>query len=180
MKGWLPMTTHKNENVLFNPMNFWKEMNTHVIEQTKRMEKEMKEWNDKTIENLKTNEATKPFFTGDPTVFWKEVYNQMEKHMGSKLEETMKKEEFAKLMGDTLNLNLIQQKWVQTNTEQWFKQLHIPTLEDLASVSTLIINVEEKVEKTEELMEESIEDVKKDIQRLEGKLDQLLTLLVKK
>jgi polyhydroxyalkanoic acid synthase PhaR subunit len=96
-------------------------------------------------------------------------------------------------MGQVLEMNLLYKKLLNETTESYFDQVNIPTRNDLANISSLIINVEAKVDDLEELIEDTqakqgnqeevkelksdMTDVKNKIKNLDTKLNQILSLL---
>ncbi|MBA2872695.1 polyhydroxyalkanoic acid synthase PhaR subunit [Anoxybacillus calidus] len=125
----------------------------------------------------------------DPFLAWKEMYDKAESYMGKMLGETMNSEDFSKWMGSVLNFNLQLQKIIKETTERTLWQANMPSKEDVANIASLVINVEEKIEGMEELLEEQqdsangmkkeITKLKSDMKRLEGKVDKLLALFEK-
>jgi polyhydroxyalkanoic acid synthase PhaR subunit len=122
----------------------------------------------------------------NPFELWKDFYNQT----SNKIDENLQDESTSKAMGQVLELNLLYKKILNETTEQYFDQVNIPTRNDLASISSLIINVDSKVDDLEELIEETrsnqanpveikreITDVKNKIKSLDTKLNQILSLL---
>ncbi len=90
-----------------------------------------------------------------------------------------------------LEMNLLFKKMVNEVTERYLEQVNMPTADDLASISSLIVNVDAKVDDLEALLEESkgssgvsqveftneLNNVKKDIKGLDEKLNQVIALL---
>ncbi|MDH2879149.1 polyhydroxyalkanoic acid synthase subunit PhaR [Bacillus cytotoxicus] len=128
----------------------------------------------------------------DPLQTWKEVYEKTETFWGKALNETIKTEEYSAWMGSVLDLNLFYQKMLNDVTKGYLEKVNIPTQEDIARVATLVINLENKVDNIEEILEEKAETlgqpptlkrdvtkVKQDIRTLENKVDKILELLEK-
>ena len=122
----------------------------------------------------------------NPFELWKDYYNQT----SNMIDENLKDESTSKVMGQVLEMNLLYKKILNETTEHYFDQINIPTRNDLASISSLIINVDSKVDDLEELIEEtksnqinSVElkremtDVKNKIKSLDTKLNQIYSLL---
>ncbi len=118
---------------------------------------------------------------------WKDFYNQ-----SSNLFDEKVKEDFpAQGVGQALEANLLFKKMVNEVTERYLEQVNMPSRNDLASISSLIINVDAKVDDLEALLEESkgssgvsqvefaneLNSVKKDIKGLDDKLNQVIALL---
>ena len=117
---------------------------------------------------------------------WKDFYNQ-----SSNLFDEKVKEDFpAQGVGQALEANLLFKKMINEVTERYLEQVNMPTRNDLASISSLIINVDAKVDDLEALFEEQngsrvsqvefadeLNSVKKDIKGLDDKLNQVIALL---
>ena len=58
-------------------------------------------------------------------------------------------------MGQILEMNLLFKKMLDETTERYLEQVNIPTRNDLANISSLIVNVDSKVDDLEELVEET-------------------------
>lgn len=122
----------------------------------------------------------------NPFEMWKDFYNQT----SNMIDENLKDESTSKVMGQVLEMNLLYKKLLNETTEHYFDQINIPTRNDLASISSLIINVDSKVDDLEELIEETnskqidqielkreMSDVKNKMKSLDTKLNQILSLL---
>jgi polyhydroxyalkanoic acid synthase PhaR subunit len=122
----------------------------------------------------------------NPFEMWKDFYNQT----STIIDENLKDESTSKVMGQVLEMNLLYKKLLDETTERYFEQMNIPTLNDLSSISSLIINVDSKVDDLEDLIEETksnqvtqvelkreMTDVKNKIKNLDTKLSQIITLL---
>ena len=76
-------------------------------------------------------------------------------------------------------------------TERYLESVNIPSRNDLASISSLIVNVDSKVDELEDLVEglkstqsnqplqRELANVKKDVKGLDQKLTEILTILNK-
>jgi polyhydroxyalkanoic acid synthase PhaR subunit len=117
---------------------------------------------------------------------WKDFYDQ-----SSNLVDQKVKEDFpSQGMGQILEMNLLFKKMLNETTERYLEQVNIPTRNDIANISSLIVNVDSKVDDLEELVEETKENqvsqvelkrevtnLKKEMKSLDGKLEQIITLL---
>ncbi|MBT2700772.1 hypothetical protein J7E79_25915, partial [Bacillus sp. ISL-40] len=87
-----------------------------------------------------------------------------------------------------MDMNLMFQKMLNETTERYFEQMNVPTRTDIAKISSLIVNVDTKVDDLEELWEETrakqlnqgelrteIKDFGKELKSLDAKLNQILT-----
>jgi polyhydroxyalkanoic acid synthase PhaR subunit len=125
----------------------------------------------------------------NPFEIWRDFYNQT----SNTIDENLNDESTSKVMGQVLEMNLLYKKLLNETTERYFDQVNIPTRNDLANISSLIINVEAKVDDLEELIEDTqanqgnqeevkelkseMTDVKNKIKNLDTKLNQILSLL---
>ena len=123
---------------------------------------------------------------------WKDYYDQ-----SSNLVDEKVKEDFpSQGMGQILEMNLLFKKVLDETTENYLESVNIPTRNDIAALSSLIVNVDSKVDDLEELLEEfkekqasqaggenqadlqsELTNVKKDIKDLDNKVNEILTLL---
>ena len=122
----------------------------------------------------------------DPFEMWKNYFNQS----SSLIDEKMKEQFPSQAMGQILDMNLMYQKVLNETTEKYLEQLNVPTSKDIAKISSLIINVDSKVDDLEELLEETrakqlnitelqlqITNFGKELKSLDSKLNQILTQL---
>jgi polyhydroxyalkanoic acid synthase PhaR subunit len=117
---------------------------------------------------------------------WKDFYDQ-----SSNLVDQKVKEDFpSQGMGQILEMNLLFKKMLNETSERYLEQVNIPTRNDIANISSLIVNVDSKVDDLEELVEETKENqvsqaelkrevtnLKREMKSLDGKLEQIITLL---
>ncbi|MDF2946863.1 MAG: polyhydroxyalkanoic acid synthase, PhaR subunit [Bacillales bacterium] len=119
----------------------------------------------------------------DPYKVWKDMYDNSEKYWGKVLNETMAKEEYAKWMSSLLDMNLFFNKWYQDATKVYFESSQVPTKEDFSRIAKLVINVEDKVDHLEDLLE-GITDTKNNdeldmkVSKLEKKIATLEEALI--
>jgi polyhydroxyalkanoic acid synthase PhaR subunit len=132
--------------------------------------------------------------TRDYNVFemWKDYYDQTSNLLDDKVKEDFP----SQGMGQVLELNLLFKKMLDETTERYLESVNIPTRNDIAALSSLIVNVDAKVDDLEDLLEafktrqetkvdqtsqadlqSELTNVKKDIKSLDTKLNQVLTLL---
>lgn len=115
---------------------------------------------------------------------WKNLYEQTESAWRETIEKTLEQKSFAEGLGQFQSQYLQYQGLVNGMTESYLKQLNIPTRDEIASVATLIVNVETKVDELEEQLDEvtasntkEIDQIKKSITKLDKKLDEVTSLL---
>lgn len=122
----------------------------------------------------------------DPIAMWKDIYEKTEATWSDAIQDSMKKESFSEGLGQTLNNHLQYQELISTMTETYLKQVNMPTRGEIASIASLIINLEGKVDDLQDKVEEKILEnetdkeiilLKKSFTALEKKLDKVLELL---
>ena len=117
----------------------------------------------------------------DPFVFWKAMYETAESNFSQAIDETLRKEEYAEFLGNLQSGYLQYQQLIQSTTDTYLKQMNMPTRDEISSIASLIINLEEKVENIHETIEEEelsvsseIKNLKTSVNRLDRKLNQIL------
>ncbi|MDP4107353.1 MAG: poly(R)-hydroxyalkanoic acid synthase subunit PhaE, partial [Bacillota bacterium] len=90
---------------------------------------------------------------------------------------------FSEWLGQVQNAYLQYQQLVQKSTDNYLKQVNIPTRDEISNVASLIINLEEKVENLDQKIEDEllansasseINKLKTSITKLDKKLDSIL------
>ncbi|MEH7009673.1 polyhydroxyalkanoic acid synthase subunit PhaR [Neobacillus niacini] len=117
---------------------------------------------------------------------WKDYYSQSSKLF----DEKMSKDFPSEGMGQILEMNLQFKKMIDESTLKYLEFMNVPSRNDIASISSLIVNVDAKVDDLEERLEENLENnrlqesfntelsnLKKDMKSLDNKLNQILTLI---
>uniref|UniRef100_UPI003D164366 hypothetical protein n=1 Tax=Niallia sp. Krafla_26 TaxID=3064703 RepID=UPI003D164366 len=116
---------------------------------------------------------------------WKDFYFQTSNSIDDKVKEDFP----SQGVGQVLEMNLLFKKMLDEMTERYLESVNIPTRNDLASISSLIVNVDAKVDELEELVEDlkttqtnpslqrDLANVKKDVKGLDQKLNEILTIL---
>jgi len=128
----------------------------------------------------------------DPFKIWKEFYDKSESHFSKMFDETMHKEDFSEWMGHFLNLYIQYQNMVKQTTEKYLEAANFPSRADISNLASLIVNLESKVDDLEDIVEtglqgksnatdvtKEINNLKKNMDKIEGKLDKLLELVKK-
>lgn len=117
---------------------------------------------------------------------WKDYYSQTSKLF----DEKIGKEFPSEGMGQILEMNLQFKKMIDESTLKYLEFMNVPSRNDIANLSSLIVNVDAKVDDLEERLEEKLDqdrnqesfsrelsNLKKDMKSLDNKLNQILTLL---
>lgn len=110
----------------------------------------------------------------------------MENYWGQSMEEQMKSEEFSEWMGKVLESNLFYKQIADTSTKQYLEQMNVPSREDLANLSSLVVNLDAKVDDLEEQLEENLDNqvstsemtqLKNELNKIDEKLDEVLSFI---
>lgn len=117
---------------------------------------------------------------------WKSYYSEY----SSLLDDQVTKEFPAQAIGQILEMNLQFKKILNETTERYYEFANLPSRNDLAHVSSQIVNIDAKVDDLEEFLQESkdkqedskklqreMTELKKDMKSLDSKLTQIITLL---
>jgi polyhydroxyalkanoic acid synthase PhaR subunit len=86
----------------------------------------------------------------DPLKIWKDLYDTNEKYFGKIVNAYVQKEEFSSWMGSVLDFNLYCKKIFNDQSKLFLDANNFPSKDDIASVASLVVNVEAKVEALEE------------------------------
>jgi polyhydroxyalkanoic acid synthase PhaR subunit len=117
---------------------------------------------------------------------WKNYYSEF----SNLVDDQITKEFPVQAISQIMEMNLQLKKMVNETTERYYEFANLPSKNDLAHVSSQIVNIDAKVDDLEEFMQESkdnqrdavelqreITNLKKDMKSLDTKLNQILTLL---
>ena len=117
---------------------------------------------------------------------WKDLYSQSSKFFDEKVSNDFP----SQGMGQILEMNLQFKKMLDESTLRYLEFINVPSRNDLANISSMIVNVDAKVDDLEEILEEKLDsqgdqesvqkdlsNLKKEMKSLDNKLNQILTLL---
>lgn len=121
----------------------------------------------------------------EPFSMWKDMYEHTEKAWNDVIQDTLGKESFSEGLGQIQSSYLQYHEMISNLTEAYFKQANIPTRDEVASVASLVINLEDKIDNIDDQLYENSETVTKEINQLkrsvgnlEKKFDKVLEALV--
>ena len=121
----------------------------------------------------------------EPFTMWKDMYEHTEKAWNDVIQETLGKESFSEGLGQIQSSYLQYHEMISNLTEAYFKQTNIPTRDEVASVASLVINLEDKIDNIDDQLYENSESVTKEINQLkrsvgnlEKKFDKVLEVLI--
>lgn len=140
---------------------------------------------DETRENLMGQERAS--FPKDPLEFAVQWYNASSGPFSEFVQDVIEREEFLDLSSRYMQNYASLYKIFSRNSEEYLSTLQLPTRSDITRVAGLIVALEDKVDRIEEALEdfeygyaepataESVQSLEQRVDRIEGKLDQLLT-----
>ncbi|GAC1394267.1 MAG: hypothetical protein NVS4B11_08060 [Ktedonobacteraceae bacterium] len=103
----------------------------------------------------------------DPFTLFKEWYDATSDQWSKVVEETLSSKQFLEFTRPFLESYASISLAFRRANEEYFKRLQLPTISDIANVATLVINLEEKVDKVEDSLE-SFEDTYANVATLEA------------
>src|SRR5215210_6824305 len=125
----------------------------------------------------------------DPLQFATRWYNATSSPFSDFVGDVIEREEFLEPSSQFLQSYAGFYKVFKRNSEDYLKNLQLPVRSDISRIAGLVVNLEEKVDRIEEVLEdfeygyaepattESVERLETRLDRVEGKLDRLLAAL---
>ncbi|MDQ0199803.1 hypothetical protein [Neobacillus ginsengisoli] len=117
---------------------------------------------------------------------WKDFYSQSSNFFDEKMIESFP----SQGLGQMLDMNLQVKKLMDETTERYLQFANVPSRNDIANLSSQLVDIDAKVDSLEELLEETkdkqgnpgsfqreLNDLKKDMKNLDNKMNQILTML---
>ena len=126
---------------------------------------------------------------GDPLQLAAQWYNATSGPFSDFVGDVIEREEFLEPSSQFLQSYASFYKVFRRNSEEYLKNLQIPVRSDITRIAGLVVNLEEKVDRIEEVLEdfeygyaepataESVKGLEGRLDRVEGKLDRLLAAL---
>lgn len=123
----------------------------------------------------------------DPLSFGVQWYNATSGPLSKFTEDLLRKDEFLGPASRFLGSYTTFYKLFRRNSEEYLNSLQLPTRSDISRVASLVIALEDKVDRMEEAFEDfeygysepasagSLQSLEDRVERLEGKLDQILS-----
>ncbi|CEH28478.1 hypothetical protein [Aneurinibacillus migulanus] len=94
--------------------------------------------------------------TFDPVQMWKSWYDLVEKTWGKSLDDFVKTSEYSAMVGEYQKWFFYSQDQYKRWMEQFLNENNMPSKEEIARVAQLVIQLEEKVEKLDERLDDEI------------------------
>ena len=109
----------------------------------------------------------------DPFSAWKDMYEYTEKAWHDVIQDTLGKESFSEGLGQIQSSYLQYHEMISNLTEAYFKQVNIPTRDEIASVASLVINLEDKIDNMDDQLYENSEIITKEFNQLKRTVSNL-------
>lgn len=127
----------------------------------------------------------------DPVKFFLRWYNDTNERWSEAADELLRRDEFLESMNHFFETYARSHREQRHTSEEWLKNLYLPTRSDVARVARLVVVVENKVDRIEEALEVfvngdsepatagALENLEGRMDRLEDKMDHILAALEK-
>jgi polyhydroxyalkanoic acid synthase PhaR subunit len=141
------------------------------------------------LDEARTNLVAGGAPPSDPLQLATQWYNATSGPYSDFVGDVIEREEFLEPSSRFLQSYASFYKVYKRNSEDYLKNLQLPVRSDISRVAGLVVNLEEKVDRIEEVLEdfeygyaepattESVKELEKRLDRVEGKLDRLLAAL---
>lgn len=106
----------------------------------------------------------------NPFQLWKKAYDYAEQNYSETIQKNMQEEAFASWIGACQQWYLYWQDMQNKSLEQFLRASNLASKEDLARVSSLVLQLEEKLESMEEKLDEQVLD---ELKAIRDTLDQI-------
>ena len=141
------------------------------------------------LDEARTNLLAGGVPPSDPLQLATQWYNATSGPFSDFVGDVLEREEFLEPSSRFLQSYASFYKVFKQNSEEYLKNLQLPVRSDITRIAGLVVNLEEKVDRIEEVLEdfeygyaepatsESVKEVENRLDRVEGKLDRLLEAL---
>jgi len=141
------------------------------------------------LDEARTNLLAGGVPPSDPLQLAAQWYNATSGPFSDFVGDVIEREEFLEPSSRFLQSYASFYKVFKRNSEEYLKNLQVPVRSDITRIAGLVVNLEEKVDRIEEVLEdfeygyaepattESVKEVENRLDRVEGKLDRLLAAL---
>ncbi len=141
------------------------------------------------LDEARTNLVAGGAPPGDPLQFAAQWYNATSGPFSDFVGDVIEREEFLEPSSRFLQSYASFYKVFKRNSEDYLKNLQLPVRSDISRIAGLVVNLEEKVDRIEDVLEdfeygyaepatsESVKELETRLGRVEGKLDRLLAAL---
>lgn len=94
--------------------------------------------------------------TFDPVQMWKSWYDLVEKTWGKSMDDFVKTSEYSAMVGEYQKWFFYSQEQYKKWMDQFLNENNMPSKEEIARVAQLVIQLEEKVEKLDERLDDEV------------------------
>jgi len=141
------------------------------------------------LDEARTNLLAGGDLPSDPLQLSAQWYNATSGPFSDFVGDVIEREEFLEPSSRFLQSYASFYKVFKRNSEEYLKNLQLPVRSDITRIAGLVVNLEEKVDRIEEVLEdfeygyaepatsESVKELETRLDRVEGKLDRLLAVL---
>jgi len=143
------------------------------------------------MEELRNRMMTSEILPADPFTFFRKWYDATSETWAKVVDDMLNSEKFIESASPFLEVYSTFVKSLRQANEEFFRNLQIPTRSDLARIAELVVTLEEKVDKIDDMVEnledgyaavatkESVGALQSRLSQVESKLDRLAASLEK-
>jgi hypothetical protein len=119
-------------------------------------------------------------FPTDPMDFYKRLYNATSGPFARLADDVLRDETYLEISKRSLDYYSVFDGILRRTSEQFFGNLRLPTVSDTTQMAGLIVNLDDRVDRVEEMLEDfeerlgRVEERLEGLDRIEDKLDRLL------
>jgi hypothetical protein len=119
-------------------------------------------------------------FPTDPMDFYKRLYNAMSGPFAKLADDVLRDEAYLEISKRSLDYYSVLEGIFRRSSEQFFGHLRLPTVSDTTQMAGLIVGLDDRADRVEEMLEdfeerlERVEERLEGLDRIEDKLDRLL------
>jgi hypothetical protein len=119
-------------------------------------------------------------FPTDPLDFYKRLYNATSRPFARLADDVLRDEDYLEISKRTLGYYSVLDGIFRRTSEQFFGNLRLPTLSDTTQIAGLVVGLDDRVDRLEEMLEDfeerldRVEEKLEGLDRIEDKLDRLL------
>ncbi len=119
-------------------------------------------------------------FATNPLDFYKRLYNATSRPFARLADDVLRDEDYLEISRRSLDYYSVLDGLFRRTSEQFFGNLRLPTLSDTTQIAGLVVGLDDRVDRLEEMLEDfeerldRVEEKLEGLDRIEDKLDRLL------
>jgi hypothetical protein len=119
-------------------------------------------------------------FPMDPLDFYKRLYNATSRPLARLADDVLRDEDYLEISKRSLDYYSVLDGIFRRASEQFFGNLRLPTVSDTTQIAGLVVSLDDRVDRMEEMLEDfeerldRVEEKLEGLDRIEDKLDRLL------